>query len=94
MPEFVHHVPFAAVHLDIAISDDTPSPADLAWIRACARQLVAIDAMLDLHDAETIGAEMAQQPRWRSLPPDTAATSLILDLPRDSAHGDDDALAD
>ena len=94
MPEFVHHVPFAAVHLDIAISDDTPSPADLAWIRACARQLVAIDAMLALPDAETIGAEMAQQPRWRSLPPDTAATSLILDLPRDSAHGDDDALAD
>ena len=95
MPELVDHVPFAAVRLDIAFCDDTPGPADLAWIRDCARQLVAIDAMLDLEDAETIGAEMAQQQRWRSLSPEAAATSLILDLPRDLARGeDDDALAD
>jgi hypothetical protein len=89
MPELVEHVTFAAMHLDIAIWDDVPGPVDVAWIRACARQLVAIDAMLDPLDAETIGAEMAQQPRWRSLSPQAAAMALVLDLPRGPARGDD-----
>jgi hypothetical protein len=89
MPELVEHVPFAAMHLDIAFWDDAPGPVDLAWIRACARQLVAIDTMLDLGDAEMIATEMAQQQRWRSLAPEAAATALILDLPRDAARGDD-----
>jgi hypothetical protein len=91
MPELVEHVTFAAMHLDIAFWDDAPGPVDLAWIRACARQLVAIDAMLDPLDAETIGTEMAQQRRWRSLAPEAAATALILDLPRASARSGDDA---
>ena len=90
MPELVEHVPFAAMHLDIAFWDDVPGPVDLAWIRACARQLVAIDALLDPQDAETIGTEMAQQPRWRSLSPEAAATALILDLPRNPSRSDGD----
>lgn len=81
MPELADHLPFAAVHLDIACWDEDPGPVDVAWIRACARHLVALDALLDPHDAETIGAEMAQQRRWRSLSPQAAATALILDLP-------------
>ena len=86
MPELVDHVPFAAMHLDIEW-DEPPGPVEFAWIRACARQLVALDAMLDPRDAEAIGAEMAQQRRWRSLPPEAAATALILDLPRHGAGG-------
>jgi len=82
MAEPVDHVPFAAMHLDIEW-DEAPGPVDLAWIRACARQLVAIDALLDPRDAETIGTEMAQQRRWRALAPEAAATALILDLPRE-----------
>jgi hypothetical protein len=93
MPELADHVPFAAVHLDIAFWDEAPGPVDVAWIRACARQLVAIDAMLDPHDAETISAEMAQQRRWRSLSPEAAATALILDLPSDPAPGEDGSSA-
>ena len=91
MPELVEHVPFAAMHLDIAFWDEAPGPADLAWIHACARQLVTIDAMLDPHDAEAIGAEMAQQQRWRSLSPEAAATALILELPSDPFLLGDDA---
>ena len=56
MPELADHVPFEAVHLDIEFCADVPGPVDLAWIRACARQLIAIDGMLDPLDAETIGA--------------------------------------
>ena len=93
MPEPADHVPFAALHLDIALWDEAPGTVDVVWIRACARQLVAIDAMLDPQDAETIGAEMAQQRRWRSLAPEAAATALILDLPGDLAPRDGDALA-
>jgi hypothetical protein len=89
MPELVDHVPFAAIHLDIALCEDEPGPVDVAWIRACARQLVAIDALLDPHDAESIAAEMAQQRRWRSLSPEAATMSLILELPRGAAGGDD-----
>jgi len=91
MPELVEHLTFAAMHLDIAFWDEAPGPVDVAWIRACARQLVAIDALLDPLDAETIGAEMAQQRRWRSLAPEAAATALILDLPRAPSRGGGDA---
>ena len=93
MPELADHVPFEAVHLDVEFCADVPGPVDLAWIRACARQLIAIDGLLDPHDAETIGAEMAQQRRWRSLSPEAAATSLILDLPRGLERVEDGGLA-
>jgi hypothetical protein len=93
MAEPVDHVPFGAMHFDVEFPGDSPGPHDLAWIRACARQLIAIDGLLDPHDAETIGAEMAQQRRWRSLSPEAAATSLILDLPRGLERVEDGGLA-